>query len=150
MSGPVIPARFLEIQALKSISPFKIHGDLALEDIQNVHAPDEAMAEFAPEDIDIYAGVSVSHSGELPESARVLNAIVMDYVDANRTDLENLVLPSIRTLLSENYPEMDTSPLEGPSEGLLNADQVDYHAGIDPQTGKLHFDVEILLDFEEQ
>ena len=143
-----LPLRSLQVQALKNISPFRIVGNLSLEELHDADAR-EITGGFVPEEFDLLAHVSVSFNGEPPASARVLNAIVMDWVDANRKDLERLFLPAVKTFLSSEYPEIDISELGDQAEGLIWDDQIDYIAGIDPKSGKLCFDVELVLDFEE-
>jgi len=143
-----LPLRSLQVQALKNISPFRITGDLELLEMHDADAR-EVTGGFVPEEFDLLAHVGVAFNGEAPTSARVLNAIVMDWVDGNRNELEVMFLPEVKSFLKDEYPEIDTSELGDKAAGLIWDDQVDYIAGIDPKTGKLCFDVELVLDFED-
>lgn len=142
-----MPLNTKQVQDAKLLSSFHVTGGLALEELHDAGAQ-ELNGGFVPEDFDLMAQFSVDFNGEVPTSARVLNAIVMDWVDAHRADLENLCLHSLKVFMAANHPNVDMSELGDKAEGLLWDDQVDYMAGVDPKSGKLFFDVELVLDFE--
>lgn len=139
-----IPQRTLQIQALKAISSFKIGQEVRLEEIHDAGTPQN---QEDPEGLDLMAEVSTSCSGGLPLSGRVLNALVTDWVDANRAMLEALFEQPLKAYLASNYPEIDIADLRS-MEGLVWEDQIDYLAGFDEASGRLFFSVELVLDLE--
>ena len=100
------------------------------------------------EGLDLVAELSTTCSGELPPSNRVLNAIVMNWVDVNRTMLETMLGQPVREYLTSNYPEVDSSELHT-VDGIVYEDQVDYLAAYDEDSDRLHLSVELVLDLED-
>lgn len=105
---------------------------------------------FDADMFEIVADLKLKYEGNPPESYRVLNSMIMDWVDSNEADLKKIINPGIKDFLNKEYPEIDTSDLDEDFDDYIWEDQVDYHASIDKDKGDLHFTLELVLSVEEE
>jgi hypothetical protein len=99
---------------------------------------------------DIVADLKIKYEGTPPDSYRVLNAMVMDWVDDNESDLKKTINPAIKSFLEKEYPEIDTSDLDEDFDDYIWEDQVDYHPSIEEKESEIYFTLELVLSVEEE
>jgi hypothetical protein len=105
---------------------------------------------FDADMFEIVADLKIKYEGNPPESYRVLNSIIMDWVDDNEKDLKNTLNPELKGFLNKEYPEIDTSDLDEDFDDYIWEDQVDYHPSIEEEAQAIHFTLELVLSVEEE
>jgi hypothetical protein len=100
-------------------------------------------------DLDIWAKISLNYEGEPPESYRVLNRIIQDWVDENEKALEKIIKPELKKFLREKYPNIDLSELDEEFEEFIWEDQVDYYPEVDEDNKKINCLIELVLEIED-
>jgi hypothetical protein len=100
--------------------------------------------------LDIFAELRIKYEGNPPESYRVLNAMIMDWVDANEGDLKKIINPKLIPFLNKEYADIDTSDLEEDFDDYIWEDQVDYHPQIEEKSSEIYFTLELVLNIEEE
>lgn len=110
------------------------------------------LAEFEEEfkQLDLWAHMSMAFKGEPPESYRVLNGIVLDTVDDHEDEIKKEINPKLKSFLKECFPGIDVSDLDEDFDDYIWEDQVDYYPGIDPDDGRLHFMIELVLEIDDK
>lgn len=109
--------------------------------------------------IEIWAKFRISYEGEPPESYRVLNGMIQDWVDDadGKIDgekdidynLKKEVNPKLIAYLKENYKDIDVSDLDSDVDDYIWEDQVDYMPEVDEEKKQIEFVVELVLEVDE-
>jgi hypothetical protein len=122
-------------------------GEVALSRTVNVRENGE-MSEYEREynQLDIWAHISIGFDGEPPDSYRVFNSILMDWVEENEEKLKKIINPKLIPFLKEKFKDLDVSDLKEDFDDYIWEDQVDYVPGISEEDGRLHFSIELVLD----
>jgi len=130
-----------QIQAQKS---FKILDDFKIKDIEEVSEEVDAI----PEHLELWAVTEIQFSGELPDSYRVLNAIIGDWVESHQEELDKAIHPVLIDFFKEAYPDSDLSEIkEGFEETPIMTDQADYMPRIEGGEEKtLTIEIELILE----
>lgn len=100
-------------------------------------------------DLDIMARVSVEYEGTPPESYRILNRIIQDWVEDNEVLLKKLIGPNLKKFLTDRYPNIDVSELDENFDDFIWEEQVDYFPEIDEDNKKIKFLIELVLEIED-
>jgi len=100
--------------------------------------------------LDIWADMSIKYTGVLPDSYRVLNALIMDWVDENENKLKLAININLKEFLTNNYSDLDISDLDENLDDYIWEDQVDYYPEIDEENSLIHFSLELVLDLEDE
>ena len=129
-------------------SSLKLSQDLTLQEIHDGGSRAANEGEIDPSDFIVMADVSVPFTGEVPDSARILNAIVTEWVMANAQAVDAAIRQPVGDYLAEYYPEIDLGSVLGSENLLIWEDQVDYRAAYNQEDNLIHFTVETLLDLE--
>lgn len=142
----------VNIMANLSKSNFKLKNpsfeDFDLMEIEEKSVIDDSIEDFSS-NIDIWAIISVEYEGEPPESYKVLNKIIQDWVEENEEDLKNLIGPYLIKFLKDRYPNIDVSELEEDFGDFIWEDQVDYMPDIDEENKKITFIIELIIEVED-
>jgi hypothetical protein len=125
-------------------------GETSLSHTINVRKNGE-MTEYEQEfnQLDIWAHLSLSFEGEAPDSYRVLNSIIIDWVDEHEAELKKIINPKLIPFLKDKFVDLDVSDLKEDFDDYLWEDQIDYMPGIDEEDGRLHFSIELVLDIDD-
>jgi hypothetical protein len=154
--------RTTEIQVLKKIAAknFKLGevGFISFNDIGKIDLVHKIENEDSGETsvlyevdmLDIVAELKISYEGSSPDSYRILNTMIMDWVDDNEGDLKKIINPKLLPYLNKEYSDIDTSDLEEDFDDYIWEDQVDYHPEIDEKNSEIHFTLELVLNVEEE
>ena len=105
---------------------------------------------FDADMFEIVADLKIKYEGNPPESYRVLNSMIMDWVDDNENDLKKSINPEIKLFLEKEYPEIDTTDLDEDFDDYIWEDQVDYHPSIEEDKEEIYFTLELVLSVEEE
>lgn len=96
--------------------------------------------------LDVWAELSISYTGDCPESYRVLNSMIMDWVDDNEDKLKEIINPELKRFLNLKYPDIDDTDLDTDFDDYIWEDQVDYTPEVDVENNKIDFSVELVLE----
>lgn len=118
-------------------------------DIDEENSVDNNDEEFSA-DIDVWAKISIKFEGALPDSYRVLNRIIQDWVDDHDKDLKEMINPVLSDFLKDNYENLDVSDLDKDFDDYIWEDQVDYMPEVEEDKKKIQFTVELVLEVEEK
>jgi len=99
--------------------------------------------------VDVWAKMRLSFDGAIPESYRVLNAAIMDWVEEHEGDLKKEINPKLIPYLKKTYSDLDTSDLDEDFDDYIWEDQVDYMPDVDEGKGTIDFEIELVLDIDE-
>lgn len=146
----------MKIQASKTFrftSPeFSGFEDITTSELEQVIQLTDRIpeADVDPEQIDFWANVSLGYEGDPPESYRVLNHMIMDWVDDNEKSLKKMLNPELIPFLKDRYQEIDVSDLHEDFDDYIWEDQVDYYPEIDEDKKRINFVIELVLDVEPE
>lgn len=144
------------IQAMRIIASEKFKfKDLSFNgfdkvDTTEIMGTEEEDDEEFDSQVDVWAKFSLSFDGIPPDSYRVLNTMLMDYVDDNITKIKTLVNQQLVPYLKEQYKDIDLSDLTDDFGDYIWEDQVDYMPEVDEENGLITFVVEMVLDVETE
>jgi len=99
-------------------------------------------------DIEVLSNLQLTYEGEPPESYRVLNGMLQDWVEDHKEDLRKVINPKLIPFLKEKYPNADMSDLNEDLDDYIWDEQVDYTPDIDEDKKLINFTVEINIDVE--
>jgi len=97
-----------------------------------------------PEDLDIWAGVRISYTGQIPDSYRTLNYIIGEWVDRHRDQLTEVIHEQLKGH-ARLYYEGSEVELE---DTAIWEEQLDYMPRIDPEKKTIMLDIELVLEME--
>jgi len=117
-------------------------------DIDEENVVDNNDEEFSA-DIDVWAKISIDYEGSPPDSYRVLNRMIQDWVDDHDDDLKKMINPTLSEFLEKNYHGIDLSDLDTDFDDYVWEDQVDYMPEIDEDAKTIKFSIELVLEIEE-
>ena len=98
---------------------------------------------------EVSANLKIIYDGELPDSYRVLNSMLQDWVEDHDEDLKKVINPKLLPFLEEHYKSVDLSDLKADFDDYIWEDQVDYMPEIDEDKKEIKFTVELVLEVEE-
>lgn len=99
--------------------------------------------------VDVWAKMRLSFEGAVPESYRVLNAAVMDWVEEHEDELKKEINPKLIPYLKKRYSDLDTSDLDEDFDDYIWEDQVDYMPDVNEDANAIDFEIELVLDIDE-
>lgn len=99
-------------------------------------------------EVTLFVEVSVPYHGAPVESARILNGVVLSWVDSRLSALDEIARPHVVSFLSEYYPEVDPGDMLERGTHLIWYDQVDYLASIQEREQLVHFSLEVRPSLE--
>jgi hypothetical protein len=146
-------ASAVDFMAKKAAENFKLN-EVSFVGFEKVDIDEQNSVENNDEDfsadIEVWANLSIEYAGNPPDSYRVLNRMLQDWVDDHDGDIKKLVNPKLIDFLKENYENLDVSDLNQDFDDYIWEDQVDYMPDIDEDKKKIQFTVELVLEIEEQ
>lgn len=150
--------RVSTIQAMKHLAAnnFKL-GAVEFNDFEDINElqMQKVVEEDGEQDLettnqfDIWADLSIKYEGNPPESYRVLNSMIMDWVDDNEQNLKKIINPRLNKFLQEKYKDIDSSELDENFDDFIWEDQVDYMPEINEDEKTIDFKLELILEIEE-
>ena len=148
------------VQAMKALSDqnFKFTNKVdfvGFEGISSTSVEDmsgETQDEYEDlvEQLELWAVLSIGYEGVPPEGYRILNSMIMDWIDDNETVIKKLVNPKLIPYLKEKYPDIDVSDLQEDFDDYIWEDQVDYMPDIDEEKKTITITIELVLDIETE
>ena len=146
--------RYSTIQVMKKIASenFKLK-DVKFENFEKIDIEEDRQLSDDEEedfgaDIEVWANCRASYEGTPPDSYRVLNSMLMDWVDDNESKLKKEINPELISFLKAQYPNIDTTDLNQDFDDYIWEDQVDYMPEIDEDKKEITFTIELVLEIE--
>lgn len=144
------------VLAMKKIASEKFKlKDVTFDGFDSIDLKDigDSITDSELEDLDTqieaWAKLRIAYEGEPPENYRVLNSIIMDWVDDHDENLKKTINPELKAFLHDQYKNIDISHLDENFDDYIWEDQVDYMAEIDENNKEIKFVVELVLEVEE-
>lgn len=118
---------------------------IAFEDVSAAHIVEN---NEIPETLEIWAAVKVHFEGEVPESYKVLNLMIGDWVESNVPKLTPVLHGALKDHFKENYPESEVLDLDQIEDTAIWLDQLDYMPEIDLKDKSILIEIELVLNAE--
>jgi hypothetical protein len=138
------------IRQVYASQKFSLKDDFEFVEFDDITSEGISETEPTPEAIEIWAAVQVPFSGELPESYKVLNLMIGDWVAKNEKDLTKVIHEKLAEHFKKNYPDSDTSDLSSSEDSAIWLDQLDYMPRTEDGKKSLTIEIELVLDTEEK
>jgi hypothetical protein len=129
--------------------------DVSFVDFDSIDAEDlnaaitDAGLQESVASIEASANLKLGYEGEPPDSYRVLNGMLQDWVDDHDEDLKKVINPKLMSYLKEHYEGADLSDLKEDFDDFIWEDQVDYMPEIDEDKKEIKFTVDLVLEVED-
>jgi hypothetical protein len=125
---------------------FKIKDNFEFLDFDDITA-DVAKADV-PEHIEIWAAVKVFFEGKVPDSYKILNLTIGDWVASHGKELTKVIHKKLKDHISSKYPNSDSGDIHEESESSIWEDQLDYMPRVDENDKHMIIEIELILDSE--
>jgi hypothetical protein len=100
-----------------------------------------------PDILDIISVMKLHYEGQVPESYKVLNLIIGDWVEQHLDELTEIIHEKLKGHFNEYYPNSDISDLDEEDTAIWT-DQLDYLPSIEPNDKSILIDIELVLHAE--
>ena len=145
------------VELMKKLASTKLKlKDVEFVDFESIDLSEEGETTVGDDDdqeysaqIDVDANLKLSYEGELPDSYRVLNGMIQDWVDEHDADLKKIINPKLIPYLKEHFKNIDVSDLKEDFDDYIWEDQVDYYPEVDDDKKTIKFMLEMVLDVDE-
>ena len=101
-----------------------------------------------PDHIEIWASVKIPFEGVVPESYKILNLTIGDWVAQNEPKITKVIHNELKKHFKLHYPNSDISELDGGEDTCVWLDQLDYMPRVDDTEKTLTVEIELVLDAE--
>jgi hypothetical protein len=136
------------IRQVYASQKFSIGDDFDFIEFDDITAEGISEKEPTPEAVEIWAAVKIPFKGEIPESYKVLNLMIGDWVAKNEGDLTKMLHSKLSGHFKKNYPDSDTSEIENSEDSAIWLDQLDYMPRIEEEEKTMVIEIELVLDTE--
>jgi len=145
-------ASIVEFMSKKAAENFKLKESSFIDfdkiDIDEENSVENNDEEFSA-NIEVWANICLTYEGVPPDSYRVINRMLQDWVDDHEADLKKMINPKLVDFLKDQYSGIDISDLNQDFDDYIWEDQVDYMPDIDEGKKTIKFTVELVLEIEE-
>lgn len=118
--------------------------------IELIHDNASSVSTETCDHLDIWADLSIAYEGNPPDSYRVLNSMIMDWVDDHDNELKKVINPALISYLKDKHGNIDISDLNESFDDYIWEDQVDFYPDIDESNNKIDFSLEMVLEIQDQ
>jgi hypothetical protein len=137
------------VRAVYASKTFTIKDDFEVISFEDISAESIVNESKVPENLEMFASVKIAYDGELPDSYKILNIMIGDWVVKKEKELTKVIHEKLAKHFEENYPGSDYSELNDAEseDSAIWTDQLDYM----PRSGGEKFliiEVELVLDSE--
>lgn len=138
------------VRVVNAKKTFKILDDFEFVEFDDVSKEVIKEDDPEPDQKEIWAGIRVKYDGNIPESYRVLNFLIGEWVEENEEELTRVVHRELKKYFKENYPDVDASELENTQDSVIWSDQVDFMPRAEEGTKSMVIDIDLVVDTEEE
>jgi hypothetical protein len=126
---------------------FKIKNNFEFLDFDDITS-EELEKDSTPEQIEIWAAVKIRYEGKVPESYKILNLTIGDWVASQENALTKVIHDKLKGHFKEAYPNSDTSEVHAESDSAIWEDQLDYMPRVDEKEKSIIIEIELVLEAE--
>jgi len=134
------------VRMVRAAQTFLISDEFELQGFDDISALEADGT--PPENIEIWAKVKISFEGALPESYKVLNLMIGDWVERNLDPLTTKLHAELKEHFDQNYPGSDHSELDQIEDTAVWTDQLDYMPIINEPDHSMTIEIELVLEAE--
>jgi len=136
------------IRQIHAAQNFIIKDNFEFIEFEDVTLQDIVEHQAVPESIELWGVVKVYYDGQIPESYKVLNLMIGDWVEKNTEKLTELLHKELKAHFQEHYPESDISELDQIDDSAIWGDQLDYMPVVNPNDQTMTIEIELVLHAE--
>mgnify|MGYP006289598325 CR=1 FL=1 len=134
------------VRAANAGKKFKLKDDFKFVEFNDITAEGIQEDSPVPDQIEIWAAVEIYYDGEVPESYKVLNLMIGDWVEKNEEKLNTIINEELQRHFKEHYPNADFDLEE--DDTAIWLDQLDYMPRIDAGPNSIIIEVELVMEAE--
>jgi len=136
------------IRMVRAAEDFKLSDNYSFIDFQDFSKEDIQDNKNVPDILEIWARVKIPYEGNPPESYKVLNLMIGDWVEKNLHKLTSDIHTRLKAHFNEHYPESDSSELDQVDDTAIWTDQLDFMPDINEDQNEILIDIELVLHGE--
>jgi hypothetical protein len=136
------------IRLVHATQNFKIKDKFEFLDFDDITSEINKEDDSAPEGLEIWAAVKIFYGGKVPDSYKILNLTIGDWVAAHEKELTKVIHEKLKGHFSIAYPDSDASDVHEESDSSIWEDQLDYMPRINEEDKHLIIEIELVLDTE--
>jgi hypothetical protein len=136
------------IRQVYASQKFSLGDNFEFKEFDDITPEGISEKEPMPEAMEIWAAIKVPFIGEIPESYKVLNLMIGDWVAKKEKELTKAIHENLMEHFKKNYPDSDASDLEESENSAIWLDQLDYMPRIDEDDKSMIIEIELVLDTE--
>lgn len=136
------------IRLIYAAQNFKIAPTAEFVEFTDLTHEEVSQHNVTPDLIEIFARMKVTFEGTPPESNKVLNLMIGDWVEAHTAPLTEQLHNQLKKHFNDNYPGSDFTELDQVEDTAIWADQLDFMPEIEEGTNTMHIDIELVLHGE--
>lgn len=135
------------VRQVKANQNFKIKDNFDFLDFDDITGEDDKSS--TPDHIEIWAAVKIFYEGKVPDSYKILNLTIGDWVTTHDKALTKVIHQNLKNHFTKTYPNSDSSDVHEESESSIWEDQLDYMPRVDEDGKHIIIEIELVLDTEE-
>lgn len=138
------------IRLVNAKTKFKIKDDFEFVEFDDITSEGITEVSPVPDQVEIWAAIKINYDGDIPDSYKVLNLMIGDWVEENVEELTKAIHSALAKHFEEHYPNSDTSDLTNDDgDSAIWLDQLDFMPRIDDDSNKsIIIEVELVMDTE--
>jgi hypothetical protein len=134
------------IRQIHANQNFKIKDNFEFLDFDDITS--DMTDKESPEHIEIWAAVKIFYDGKIPDSYKILNLTIGDWVASHERDLTKIIHNKLKDHISSQYPNSESEDIHEESESSIWEDQLDYMPRINEDDKHMIIEIELVLDSE--
>lgn len=134
------------VRLMHAKQKLKINDDFEFIEFEDITADGLRPTSPIPDNVEMWATVKLTYTGEIPDSYRTLNFMIGDWVEKNQKKLTDVIHKELQRHFGEKYPGSETD-LDGDGTAIW-IDQLDYMPRIDDDKNSIIIEIELVMDTE--
>lgn len=137
------------IRMVKAASQgFALKEDFEFIEFEDLSDTDIKEHETFPDILEIIARVKVGYEGTEPDSYKVLNLMIGDWVESHIDKLTDVLHARLKGHFDQHYPGSDATELDQLQDTAIWTDQLDYMPDVDENSKTMVIDIDLVLHGE--
>ena len=141
------------IRQLNAAKKFSIKKEFEFIEFDDVSSDFLETHETVPDLLEIWAAVKIHFEGDIPESYKVLNLMIGDWVNENIKSLTPVIHKALKEHFKTFYPNSSHEGLtdkEDAEDTAIWTDQLDYMPVMDEKDKFMTIEIELVLETEPE
>lgn len=137
------------IRQINAGKKFSLDDSFEFVEFDDITQEEITETSVALDAVEIWASVKIPFKGALPDSYRVLNYMIADWVEKNEDDLTKVIHEKLVEHFKESYPDSDPSELISTEESVIWSDQLDFMPRANEEENFIVIEIELVVETEE-